>query len=227
MIFGPRRKQGWLAAFAVLVLAGCDQSTEPWGPAAKTDSPPGNTTPELTVRGVEWSWNHKDIAAYRMLFSDDYRFAFSTLDPAGDAYRGDLWNRADELISATHLFVGGSPTEPPATSISLQFASNLIVSPDPRPGKDSESHKLISTPFTLTVVTPDKEMSITGIATFYLARGDVTVIPDDLKAMGLGPDATKWYIERWEDDSASGPGGVAQAMPTKNFTLGQLKVIYR
>ena len=210
------------------MLAGCDQSTEPWGSAVKADSPPGNTTPELTVRSVAWSWNHKEVAAYGHLFTDDYRFAFSALDPAGDAYRGDLWTREDELIFATHLFQGGSPTEPAALSISLSLGGNLLPEIDPRPGKQDRMHKKINTTVTLVVVTADKQINVNGPLSFYFVRGDVAAIPKELKDQGFGPDSTRWYIERWEDNTAgNGPGGVAQAMPTKNYTLGQVKVLYR
>ena len=76
-------------------------------------------------------------------------------------------------------------------------------------------HKSIHTSVSLQIVDPNKITTVTGFATFYLARGDVALIPDELKAKGFGPDSTRWYIERWEDDTANNPtgGGSALAAP--------------
>jgi hypothetical protein len=208
-----------LAPLMLAAVLGCSKSTAPKPQPVSTS--PGNSTPELSVRSVVWSWNQKNVETYQTLFAQDYHFAFSTLDPAGDAYRGDLWNRDDEMLFAQHLFVGGSPIEPPATSISLSLGTNLTAEPDPRPGRDPRWHKQIATVLTLIVTDPDRQMNINGPATFYFVRGDSAHVP-----AGALRDSTRWYIDRWEDDTSENPGGIAQAMPVKNFTLGQLKVLY-
>ena len=212
-----------LGLLAPLVLSGCVESSAPWGPAPVVSASPGNSTPELAIRSVAWSWNQKSVGAYQVLFTDDYRFSFSTLDPYGDAYRGDTWMREDERLFAQHLFVGGSPTEPPATSIELAFNSKLVAEPDPRPGRNPRWHKNIQTALNLVVTDPNKQTNVTGLANFYLVRGDSAQVPS-----GTARDSTRWYIDRWEDDTASNPGGgPAQAMPIKNLTMGQLKALYR
>ena len=106
-----------LGLLALLVLTGCVESSAPWGPSPAVSTSPGNSTPELTIRSVEWSWNHRRVDAYRVLFAEDYRFAFSTLD----RYGGDVWIRDDEMIFAQHFFVEGTPAEPLPTSIQLAF----------------------------------------------------------------------------------------------------------
>jgi hypothetical protein len=184
--------------------------------------PPGSATPEQVIRSVAWSWDQKSVEAYRGLFTEDYRFAFSALDPAGDAYRGDTWIREDEILFAVHLFVGGSPTEPPASSIQLTY-SNSVLAADPRPGRNPGWHKRIQTILSLVVTRPDRQVNINGPASFYLVRGDSAQVPP-----GAARDSTRWYIDRWEDDTASDPGGMpAQAMPASRYTIGQLKASYR
>src|SRR5207247_9131445 len=147
-----------------------------------------------------------------------------TLDPYGGP-AGDAWTREDEMAFATHLFVGGHPTEPPAIRISLRFDRNLLVRVDPRPGKNPDWHKLIRTSLSLVVVDSMKETTITGFGSFYLVRGDSAAVPAEIEPFGYAPDSTHWYIDRWEDDTASSGGG--RAMPTKSVTLGALKALYR
>jgi hypothetical protein len=223
---GVRRlpRGGACAAVAALLwLAGCGVDTVrlPTAPAVLA---PGDATPTEAVRLLEWSWNHKSVAAYRNLFTQDYRFAFSTLEPYG-AYAGDAWTREDEMAFATHLFVGGHPIEPPAIRISLRFDHYLLVRDDPRPGKNPDWHKLIWTSLSLVVVDSSRETLITGFGNFYLVRGDSAAVPAEIIPLGYAADSTHWYIDRWEDDTASSGGG--RAMPTKNTTLGALKALYR
>ena len=202
-------------ALALPLLAGCFNPFNPreLGPGISTP-PPVPDSPSNILRLLVWAYNNRSIAEYREIFTDDYRFAFSTLDPAGDAYRGDIWTREDELISATHLFQGGSPSEPAALSISLALGGNLTPETDPRPGKQDRMHKKINTTVSLVIVTPDKQTNVNGPVTFYLVRGDVAAIPKELKDQRFGPDSTRWYIERWEDDTATnGPGGSASIAP--------------
>lgn len=224
------------------LLAGCFNPFDPrqLGGGISTP-PPVPDSPANVLRLLEWSYNNRSIAEYRELFTSDYRFAFSAIDPYGDAYPGDIWSREDELASATHLFQGGKPTEPAATSINLDLGRTLTPRPDPRPGKDDRMHKSIHTSVTLTIVDPSKETHVNGFATFYLARGDVAAIPDELKEKGFGPDSTRWYIERWEDDTANNqtggggsasraPAAPARAVPADDLvhaTWGGVKVFWR
>jgi len=230
----------FLFVLALPLLAGCFNPFDPreLGPGISTP-PPVPDSPANVLRLLVWAYNNRSIAEYREIFTDDYRFAFSALDPAGNAYRGDIWTREDEVISATHLFQGGSPTEPAAVSITLSLGGNLTPEIDDRPGKNDRMHKKINTTVTLVIVTPDKQTNVNGLAAFYLTRGDVALIPDELKQKGFGPDSTRWYIERWEDNTATnGPGGSAsiaplspaRALPALESVIaswGQVKANYR
>jgi hypothetical protein len=241
--FGLRRfLAGALLIASLPWLVGCFNPFDPRELGTGVSAPPPvPDSPVNVLRLLEWSYNNRSIAEYRELFTDDYRFAFSKLDPYGNAYLGDVWTRADELESATHLFQGGKPTEPAATSITLDLGRTLKPVPDPRPGKDDRMHKSIHASVSLTITDPNKVTLVTGFAVFYLARGDVALIPDELKQKGFGPDSTRWYIEKWEDDTAtSGTGGgsaalappaPARAAPALDEVLqlswGGVKVAYR
>ncbi len=213
------------ALLAGLALAGCFNPFSPriapiLGasiPAPKPTSAPG------VLRLFEWCYNHKAIAEYREIFTDDYRFYFSPLDSAGAEWRGTPFTREDELISATKLFVGGGANEPAASSINLKLDPNFFVYPDPdytffpEPNRTvprdplGRWHKNIRTTVTLRIGTEDgASIEITGHANFYMVRGDSALIPEELRLRGFGPDSTRWYIRRWDDETAL-EGGVALA----------------
>lgn len=187
-------------------------------PAPKPSSAPG------VLRLFEWCYNNKAIAEYSEIFSADYQFFFSPRDSAGAEWRGQPFRREDELISATRLFVGGSAGEPAARSIDLQFDPNLIVVPDdeftyfPEPNRTKPRdpygrwHKKIRTTVNLRIGTDDgSSIEILGHANFYMIRGDSADIPVEMKARGFGPDSTRWYIRRWDDDTAGETAALALA----------------
>ena len=64
-------------------------------------------------------------------------------------------------------------------------------------------------------MTEAGEQSISGYVNFFLVRGDSAGVPADVSAPH---DSTRWYVERWEDDTFLDYG--AQAMPTKEGDLG-------
>jgi hypothetical protein len=104
--------------------------------------------------------------------------------------------------------VGGSATEPSASSITLIFAGDLAVGPDLRPGMNPTWHQQVQiVNLTLTINKTDGSATrVNGGALFYVTRGDSAVIPPEL---GLRPDPTRWYINRWEDQTNIGSGAAA------------------
>ena len=76
----------------------------------------------------------------------------------------------------------------------------------------------------LRIVVGGSVRECTGYANFFVARGDSAAVPPDLLALGFPPDANRWYIERWEDDTSD--GGM-RAMPAQKETWGSIKVLYR
>jgi hypothetical protein len=213
---------------AGLALAGCFNPFSPRiAPTLGVSKPaPIPNTASGVLRLLEWCYNNKAIAEYSELFTADYQFNFSDRDSAGQDWESRPYTRTDELISTTNLFIGGSATEPAATSIRLTFDKNFFVYADPffvyYPVPDNtvfrdpsgRRHKSIRTTVSLRIEIDDgSSLEIDGHATFYMVRGDSALIPDDLKAKGFKPDSTRWYIRQWDDETATG-GTVALARAT-------------
>lgn len=244
-----------IGAVLTLGVGGClnsgDGSAFSWllrPRGVRTSAEPTPNSPSAALRLLEWSYNNKAISGCRDLFTADYRFYFSPLDSAGVAYRETPWVRDDELISTTHLFVGGTADQPPASSISLSFDRTLLVQPDPRfvPWDPAGRwHKRIRTQVGLNLRTSDgAAMDISGAARFYLVRGDSAAIPADLVTRGFRPDSTRWWIGRWDDETLqAGPTpdrafvnrdthgarrlALFATQPTSLATWGRIKLRYR
>ena len=223
------RRMAPLLALALPILAvaacGCYNPFLPRiAPALGRSQPaPVPSSAAGVLRLFEWCYNNKSIAEYREIFSDDYRFFFSPLDSAGAEYRGIPWTREDELISTTQLFVGGSADQPAASSIRLSLEKTFLVYADPTFlawDQRGRWHKNIRTQVVLNIQTGDgNAIDISGAANFYMVRGDSAVIPPDLQARGFGPDSNRWYIRRWDDETAQPGAGAFAARPTGGAAL--------
>jgi hypothetical protein len=229
---------GPIALLVALAGAGCSSDGPEPGSGlwslknflvAPTESrAPGAHTPEEALRLLEWCWERRDVVRYAELPTEDFRFVPSPLDPAGNAYRDDHpWTREDELISAGHLFSGGKADQPAASSIRLDLDRNFLLLADPRPGKDPRWHKSIRTHVMLHVVAGGEVFFLAGSANFFFVRGDSALIPPELGDRGFRPDPGRWYLERWEDETASGSSEGLRALPSKEMTWGTLKLLYR
>jgi len=204
---------------------GCSHSSDAVAPAYP---PPPPNSPNNVVRLLEWCWRNRAIAEYSEIFTDDFRFQFALGDSAGNAYRDAPFTREDELRCATRLFVG-SGGQPPASEILLDLDRVLVTLPDDRPGRDPKWHKSIRSSVDLQVTidrgSGPERVGVRGHALFYLVRGDSAAIPPDLAALGFTPDSTRWWIERWEDETL--PGGGSRAQPSQNRTWGAVKTLFR
>jgi len=213
------------AALAAAFLgSGCSDSPGPGTsiPAlllAPAEAPTADS-PGGALRVVEWCWNHLDVELYRTVFTDDYRFVFSALDPAGNAYRTDPWTREDEIQALAGLAASG-PLE-----VAVNLDRNFRIADDPRPGHLPTWHRLIRTSVTVHLVTADQRVfDVTGYANFFLVRGDSAMIPLDLTQKGVQPDPTRWYVERWEDETSGADG--MHTTPAVRKTWGSIKLLYR
>jgi hypothetical protein len=56
---------------------------------------------------------------------------------------------------------------------------------------------------TLTIRTDEQDFQVLGSARFFLVRGDSVAIPPELNTR-FGQDSTRWWIERWEDETQGG-----------------------
>ena len=236
----------WRSAIATIALiataalaAGCYNPFHPPELSGGISTPPPEPdTPSNLLRLLEWCYNNRALAEYRELFTDDYRFQFGVLDPYGNAYRDSPWTREDEIGSAIKLFQGTSEKQA-AANITLALDRNFRVRSDPRPGKNSRWHRSIRTSHLLRVVDADQvPTDVTGFSLFFVVRGDSALLPQELIDKGFGPDSTRWYIDRWEDESAVTPSGalgpagpdVAGLHPAQTLarrTWGFVKVFWR
>jgi len=214
----PRYRPLLALALVAALAAGVSGCFNPFRPLISGQTsfvkpPPSPTNPQELVKLFKWCWENRDISRYREIFTDDYRFAFAITDSAGNPYRNNPWTREDELASATNLFVGGSASEPAASSISLIFDGDLRAEPDYRDGKNARWHQQIQiATLTLTINKSDgSAVRVTGGALFYLVRGDSALIPQELIDRGFKSDSTRWYMERWEDQTNVGPGAASVA----------------
>jgi hypothetical protein len=235
----PRRLTTIAHAVIALLALGCSSSdrsgtfSRRFGvPPPTTQAPPADS-PGGAVKLLQWCWESRDLAHYREVFSDDFRFAFALADSVGNPYWGNPWTREDELLSVEHIFDASS-------SITLVFDGDLVPQPDFRVGKSYPWHQQVHVQnLTLTIYKKDgSAYRITGGALFYIVRGDSAVIPEDLIDRGFGPDMNRWYIERWEDRTnvgaspamALGGGSAAtrpRSLPGYSPTWGALKALYR
>lgn len=227
-----------------LALTGCGEG----GRSAVVTGPgpypsPLANSPASALRLLEWSYDNRSIDRYRELFTDDFHWRCAPHDSSVTV----PWSREAELISATHLFVGGDPDAAPAHSIRLSFDRNFLAYPDPQTvawDPTGRWHRSIRTSVDLHIVTVEGDgVEITGVSSFHLVRGDSARIPPDLQARGFGPDSARWYIRGWEDETDPGPeapgarparsrrparGTAASAtQPTGAMSWCRLKSIYR
>ena len=238
----PARRSRSLGGAGLLALAlafaGCSGSIS-WPTLVKKPTAPEPefraTAPVSAVRLLEWCWDHRSLDAYDTLLSDDFFFVCAATDSSGSAFLGHGLARVDEIERARRLFVGGG-TAPPANSISLQLDQNLISQQDTRPGKqDTTYHQEIITSVVLKIDTEEESFQVTVAARFFLVRGDSALIPHELVARGFRPDTTRWYIERWEDESLTStpapereaPEPPVRAQPAHRFTWCSIKTLYR
>jgi hypothetical protein len=194
------------------------------GPAA-----PAANSPAGALRLLQWCWVNRDADLYATVLAGDYSGKCSERDSVGSTSGGSL-SREDELQIARHLFGNGTPTGPPATSITFDITSDLVGVPDARAGKNPIWHKQIRAQVLLRVTFGKDAFEIKGPSLFFLTRGDSASIPPDLAERGFAPDSARWYVESWEDESApaSAPGAVPNdPVPVMIKSLCDIKALYR
>lgn len=213
-----------------VALTGCTKRTT--APFVPGPAPPALDSPKDVLLALQWAMENRSLGTARTLFTDDYLFVFAGTDSAGNAFRDRPWTREDELLYMEHLFVGGG-TEPPADRIRLQFTNTLNAFGSTLPGRDPHWHKTIRAEVFLRITRGESTLEVRGPSLFHFVRGDSAMIPEVLIDEGFGPDSTRWWIERWEDETVS-PGAVpasraprAATMPPYTLTWGGIKAMYR
>lgn len=217
----------------VLGVAACSgkRATEP---AVTVEPAPTPNSPTNALVLFQWCWVHQSVDRYREVLPADFVFQFALLDTAGNSFRNGEWGREQELAGFEALCVRGNQAYPHASKITLDFTSPLVDFPDSRPGKAPRWHHEIRADVLLRVDAGASQYQVQGQANFFLVRGDSAQIPAELAARGFTPDSTRWWIERWEDETAAVPAPPAGArpaeprapLPTADFTWGLIKRIY-
>ena len=217
------------AGLTILAVAGlfscaCDIGRT----VAPVEVAPVASTPAGAVQRLGWAFNHRDIEIVAGLLTDDFVFQCAELDSAGNT-PGDTVVTCDSLLAALRsLFLGVPGVSSPAR-VSLTFDQNLVPFPDTRVGRNARLHKTIRTSFDLVVDDPTAQRTweVTGHALFFLTRGDSAAVPADQKASGARADSTRWWIDRWEDETIGTAGaGSAHANPASQATLWKLLRFY-
>jgi hypothetical protein len=177
------------------------------------------STPAGALRQLEWGVNHRDFEILAGLLSDDFVFQSAELDSAGNSTRDTAATRDSVLMVLRSLLAGAR--------VHLSLDDILVPFNDPRVGKNPKWHKIIRTSVDLVVVdsTLQHSFEATGHALFFLTRGDSAAIPADQTARGARPDSTRWWIDRWEDESI-GSGG-AHAIPATRTSVWTILRFYR
>lgn len=221
-----------LALMAAVVPMGCTKKTT--APAVIAPPTPDLDSPKNTVLALKWVMENRNLEVARTLFTDDYVFLFADVDSAGNGFRDTPWTREDELLYLEHLFVGGSSTEPPADRITLEMTNVLFEFNSTRPGHNPRWHRTIRADAYLRITRGESTLEVRGPSLFYLVRGDSAAIPQELIDEGFGPDSTRWWIERWEDETVSSGAAALSArapraspQPTNHATWGAIKAMYR
>src|SRR5438876_1460241 len=191
-----RRLLGGLSLLALLAAS----------PARAPTDPPVPSTPADALALLRWRWENRDVARYRELFTDNFRYNYAGGDSSGAAYQTTPWGRADELASATGLFAGGNPAQAPASSIALVFTAAAQPADRSFPGLSYPWHQQLVAPWTLDIARTDgSSLAAGGQSLWFLVRGDSAVIPQELKDRGFSPDPGRWYIERWSEQVDTRP----------------------
>ncbi len=191
-----------VVTLALLAVPGCFNPFNPVLARHGTSSKPA-PLPNSAIGVVnlfQWCWQNRAYDEYQEIFTDNFRFEFASGDTAGRTYLNTPWTRTDELGTAQHLFVTGTTSQPPATSITLDYTQDLSADIDPRPGKqDTTYHLLVTAQVNLRVFLADGGYEVSGPVYFNVIRGDSAIIPLELVRRGVKPDPNRWYIERWVD----------------------------
>ncbi len=216
-----------LVGVVVLACIGCSKDKLATRPPALAQ--PVAVTPDSAVGLFELGWNDRALDDFPGLFSADFLFVFAPGDSAGNLFRYRPVDRAELLTMLRNLFVGGG-SEPPANDVHLTLGPALTVMDDPRPGKDPGWHKAVRATVDMSVRTSLYDFIIMGDALFFVVRGDSAIIPADL---GVGPDAGRWYIDQWNDETYEEivvPAPRAHATlspPVERVSWGKLLSLYR
>ena len=199
-------------SFLVAALVGC--STRVVAPAP-AEEPPAASSAAGAVSRLAWGFSHKDLDVVRGLLADDFLFITAATDSAGNPT--SVPNDRTWFLAALAALMDSSST------VSFVLDGNLVAFPDSRPGRNPTWHRQVRTPVHVVIRGSGSigDFDVTGNALFFAIRGDSAAIPQELRARGAMPDSTRWWLDRYEDETLAG-AGMRDAAQGFVLTLGML-----
>ena len=130
------------------------------------------------------------------------------------------------MIRRHHLTVGALIVAGADSSSTVSYVidRNPVPFPDSRPGRNAAWHKQVRTSVRIVIRGSGSigNYDLTGNALFFVTRGDSTAIPVELRARGVQPDSTRWWLDRYEDETLAGSSVVFATNPSVRWTFGAL-----
>ena len=161
-------------------------------------------TPQSTMAAFQHTYEFKDAAGFASLLAGDFYYSFSVAaDPTLAAQYGSDWKRENEILSATHLFSGFTPSSSGIPMPGAEFIAMTLVSPqyfdDPAHADSADYYKWVTVERVVMSIeiptTPEPVIyNIDSRHEFYLVRGDAAVL-----VAGQPATSNTWYIRRWDD----------------------------
>ncbi len=211
MVFANRRSGAkltlLLSAVALLAIGCFDKESKPTNPSPGDPTYREATSIDNVLYNLKKSYVDMNINAYQAIPSDSFTFVFAPQDIGGPDNNPPTWGRADELLSAAHLFSKTTPNKDGyiAVSTSLSFQVGPEIPNDIR-----NWTKVVLSQIFLTVTSRQKD---TSDPLDYLVQGDQA-------NLWFAKEGADWKIIMWEDK----PIG---ALATKSTTWGQIKGSFR
>ena len=209
------RSCGILAAAALGLAAGCDNSTEPkhkdTGPAYLARTSPLNLLENLRLAYV-----NRDLVGYDSLLATGFEFYFS----AEDQYIAEKFTRIEEL--AVH---GSMCSSTQVESVTVSFIVGALTLDTGEPDPENPGQFL----WTLTATNADLVLRVNhgGQPAIYEVQAGIEQFWFREESWTDARGNPIWTIVKWRELSELVPGGPARPMPGHHSSWGEIKLLFR
>jgi hypothetical protein len=113
-------------AVTLSLLGGCSDDSKKVIEDPIPDPYTKPTSVSNVLYNLKLSYNLRDLAKYRECFVDEYVYVFDPVDVGGEHNIPELWGKADEILSAAHLFANQPNVDGyRCDSLSLSFTAGV------------------------------------------------------------------------------------------------------
>ncbi len=209
------RSCGILAAAALCLVAGCDNSTEPkrkdTGPAYLARTSPQNLLVNLKLACV-----NRDLAPYDSLLAAGFEFYFS----AEDTSIAEKLNRSEEIAVHRNLC---SSTKVESIALSFTLGDLTLDTDQPDPAHPGQFL------WTLTATNVDLRLQVTedGATKTYEMQDGVEQFWFREESWTDAHGNAIWAIVKWKELTDLIPDGAARTMAVELRSWGQIKAQFR